>query len=195
MWTSEITPLPMHQGIQITIEGDSQPLSYRDVLHHWQHHDAFRSFFINLLAASPFPAFRWETPPMTRAIAHRPFECVLLDSPDLIRKADVHTFADYFHPTSQPSIIEFPNLGNDAWLVVPCPETSPSAYGHLGTFIRQAPEQQKHTLWQVVGAAMEHRLGTTPIWLSTAGGGVSWLHVRLDDRPKYYGYAPYRKVT
>jgi hypothetical protein len=31
-----------------------------------------------------------------------------------------------------------------------------------------------------------------PEWLSTAGAGVSWLHVRLDDRPKYYGYAPYR---
>ncbi|MFL6237620.1 MAG: DUF6940 family protein [Thermoanaerobaculia bacterium] len=29
---------------------------------------------------------------------------------------------------------------------------------------------------------------------STYGGGagVSWLHVRLDDRPKYYGYGPYR---
>ncbi|MGI9175867.1 MAG: DUF6940 family protein [Rhodothermales bacterium] len=24
------------------------------------------------------------------------------------------------------------------------------------------------------------------MWLSTAGGGVSWLHVRLDSRPKYY---------
>ncbi len=31
-----------------------------------------------------------------------------------------------------------------------------------------------------------------PIWLSTAGGGVAWLHVRLDSTPKYYGYAPYR---
>ena len=24
------------------------------------------------------------------------------------------------------------------------------------------------------------------------GASVSWLHVRLDDRPKYYGYAQYR---
>ena len=23
--------------------------------------------------------------------------------------------------------------------------------------------------------------------------GVPWLHVRLDDSPKYYGYGPYRK--
>jgi hypothetical protein len=30
---------------------------------------------------------------------------------------------------------------------------------------------------------------------STAGAGVSWLHVRLDDRPKYNGYAPYREAA
>jgi len=29
---------------------------------------------------------------------------------------------------------------------------------------------------------------------STAGAGVSWLHVRLDDRPKYYGFKPYKKT-
>jgi hypothetical protein len=36
------------------------------------------------------------------------------------------------------------------------------------------------------------QLGTAPVWVSTAGMGVSWLHVRLDNRPKYYGYKPYR---
>ena len=46
-----------------------------------------------------------------------------------------------------------------------------------------------------VGGAVQRRLGTKPVWLSTAGAGVSWLHVRLDDRPKYYGYAPYRQAT
>ena len=35
------------------------------------------------------------------------------------------------------------------------------------------------------------RLGGKPVWLSTAGLGVGWLHVRLDDRPKYYRHAPY----
>jgi hypothetical protein len=29
--------------------------------------------------------------------------------------------------------------------------------------------------------------------LSTAGAGVSWLHVRLDDHPKYYSYEPYQQ--
>ena len=39
---------------------------------------------------------------------------------------------------------------------------------------------------------MEARIGIQPIWLSTAGMGVPWLHVRLDSRPKYYAFGPYR---
>jgi hypothetical protein len=58
--------------------------------------------------------------------------------------------------------------------------------------VRQGPPEQVHELWRVVAASMEARLGTEPTWLSTAGMGVSWLHVRLDSQAKYYGYAPYR---
>jgi len=42
---------------------------------------------------------------------------------------------------------------------------------------------------------MTRRLSSRPVWLSTAGGGVSWLHVRLDDRPKYYHHAAYRVIA
>jgi len=80
-------------------------------------------------------------------------------------------------------------------MVVPCPKGPIAAYGHIGAFVRQAPEPQRHALWELVGAAMQRRLGTKPVWLSTAGAGVSWLHMRLDDRPKYYGYAPYRSAA
>jgi hypothetical protein len=47
----------------------------------------------------------------------------------------------------------FPNLGGDAIMVVPCPFTSPSAYGHLAAFVRQAPEAQWHALWRGDGSA------------------------------------------
>ena len=33
--------------------------------------------------------------------------------------------------------------------------------------------------------------GDMPLWVSTAGLGVSWLHVRLDARPKYYRHDAY----
>jgi hypothetical protein len=43
-----------------------------------------------------------------------------------------------------------------------------------------------------VGDAVARRLSSAPLWLSTSGLGVAWLHVRLDERPKYYTHAPYR---
>jgi hypothetical protein len=181
--------------LEIAIDLDSSPMPYAEVLRRWQHDADFGSWFSALLADAPFAAFRWETPPITTATANRPFEFVLLDSPGLASNPDVDAFAEHFGGAAAGGVLEFPNLGNDALLVVPCPNGPLSAYGHIGAFVRKALEPQKHALWVLVGAAMQRRLGTKPVWLSTAGAGVSWLHVRLDDRPKYYGYKPYREIV
>lgn len=90
-------------------------------------------------------------------------------------------------------MLDFPNLGGDALLVVPAPGEPLSAYPHIGTFVRHAPREQRDRLWQRVGEVMTERLGQQPVWLNTAGTGVAWLHVRLDDRPKYYQHEPYRR--
>jgi hypothetical protein len=195
MWSSRSEQMADGRILRVAIDRDSSPVSYAEVLRRWQQDADFRSVFIALLADAPFAAFRWETPPITTATANRPFEFVLLDSPGLARNPDAQAFAEHFSGTATGGVVEFPNLGNDAIMVVPCPNGPLSAYGHLGAFVRQAPESQRHALWKRVGAAMQRRLGTKPVWLSTAGAGVSWLHVRLDDRPKYYGYRPYREIA
>ena len=69
------------------------------------------------------------------------------------------------------------------------------AYPHLATFIRAASADHKHALLSAIGSALVRRISDTPVWLSTAGLGVAWLHVRLDSRPKYYKYLPYRQRT
>jgi hypothetical protein len=195
MWTSYSKKLANGRILKVAIDLDADAVSYGEVLRHWQHDAIFRSMFFALLADAPYSAFRWETPPITTATISRPFEFALLDSPELARKPDPEAFAQYFRPVGEGGVVEFANLGKDAIMVVPCPAGPLAAYGHIGAFVRQAPESQKHALWKLVGQAMERRLGAAPVWLSTAGAGVSWLHVRLDDRPKYYGYAPYRDYT
>jgi hypothetical protein len=195
MRTTRTEKLARGRILRFTIDLDSSPVSFAEVLRRWQHDAEFRSLFLALLADAPFAAFRWETPAITTATADRPFEFVLLDSPGLAREPDPNAFAEHFHQAGNSSVIEFPNLGKDAIMIVPCPNGVPSAYGHLAAFVREAPSSQRDALWELIGAAMERRLGPRPVWLSTAGAGVSWLHVRLDDRPKYYGYAPYRETS
>jgi hypothetical protein len=193
MWTARIQPEAGGRVLNVGIEQGSAPLPFSGALRLWREDQGFQTFFLKLLADAPFPAYRWETPPITAATAHRPFEFVLLDAPGLARRPDPEAFAEHFgSPDTDREALAFPNLGRDAILVVPRPIAPPSAYGHLAAFVRVAPESQKHALWKLVGETMERRVGPSPVWLSTAGAGVSWLHVRLDDRPKYYGYDPYR---
>jgi hypothetical protein len=144
------------------------------------------------LAEVPFDAFRWETPGVTTATASRAFEFVALDAPGLARAPEPEAFEEHFRASPDAEAVAFMNLSGDATLIVPTPLAEWTVYGHLASFVRDAPGLQRDALWQLVGETMLARLGAKPVWLSTAGAGVSWLHVRLDDRPKYYGHAPYR---
>lgn len=194
MWSTRIEKLP--HGSVISVDRESDPLTFSDALRYWQDEPGFRVFFNGLLADAPYTAFRWETPPITENSSGRPFEFVLLDSPELAVESDPYAFAEHFQrEVGQNDIVSFPNLNHDAILVVPRRLAPESAYGHLAAFVRGAPESQKHQLWKVVGELMVRQLGSKPIWLSTAGAGVPWLHVRLDQRPKYYCHAPYRQHT
>lgn len=182
-------PLPGGNGLKLTITQASKPISYGQVIQGWRQDRAFRNGFIELLAQVPFAAFRWETPAIAKNTADQPFECVILPSPDLAKDPDQQTFANHFQ-AGQP-VVTFSNLGQDAILVVPCPNHPGDDYSHLGAFIKHAPQKQQQALWQAVGQAMAQRLGLSPVWLNTAGGGVAWLHIRLDDAPKYYHHSPY----
>jgi hypothetical protein len=192
MWSTRSEALAGVRGLQYAVDLVSRPASFADVLRGWREDAGFRSLFNALLADAPYSAFRWETPAVSNATLTRPFEFVLLDSPGLATHPDPDAFAEHF-AGAQSGVATFSNLGGDAILVVPCPLAESSAYGHLAVFVRFAPEEQRHALWQRVGEAMARRVGVKPVWLSTAGAGVSWLHVRLDDRPKYYGFGPYRR--
>jgi hypothetical protein len=189
MWEFDVELLDRDRGRKYDLVAGGKPVPYSDVLRLWQGDSTFRQFFAGALADSPYAAFRWETPPIT-ATSDRPFEFVLLRSDALERPVDLAAFAEQFKAGGK-EVVTFPNLGGDAVMVVPCPLGPDSEYGHLASFVRSAPKRQVDRLWQAVGDAMKQRLSDKPVWLSTAGMGVAWLHVRLDSRPKYYGYGPF----
>lgn len=176
--------------LKLTVLRNSRSATFAQVLQAWIEDPGFRLAYSGTLENCPFSAFRWELPHLTTVAAQNPFECVLVDSPSLLVPADPGAFSAHFSKNAE--VVTFPTLGGDATLVVPCPLDPETRYGHLRAFLRTAPDSQKHLLWETVGRQMSQRLGTKPVWLNTAGGGVPWLHVRLDDQPKYYRHEPYR---
>jgi hypothetical protein len=190
-WTARSSDAGWPGAVRVALSRATDPIAYADVIEAWRTDTQFRSWFNAMLAGVSFSAFRWETPPVSAATASRSFEFVILDSPGLAGDPDPDAFDEHFRGRPEP-VVTFPNLGQDAIMVVPRPVGPASAYAHLAAFVRHAPERQRDALWQAVGDAMAMRLGAKVVWLSTAGGGISWLHVRLDDRPKYYGFLPYR---
>ena len=170
-----------------------QVLTFTEVVEYWRGNAEFRSFWNSSLREVPFAAYCWECPPITVQSSTRPFECVFVSSPMLARMPpDPGPFAEYFRPDRE--VVSFESLGKDAWLVAPCPGGRGSNFSHLASFVATATEARQSALWSAVGTALEKRISARPTWLSTAGGGVAWLHVRLDTRPKYYRYAPYRRA-
>lgn len=154
-----------------------------------------RGALSEVIAASSHAAVYWETPGVTEARVGQAFEMVTVAAPALqSQRARPDAFAAQLGGAGE-DVRCFDNLGKDARLVVPCPLGPPFAYAHLARFVREGPGEQVDALWRRVGAAMREWWSmrpATPVWISTSGGGVPWLHVRLDTRPKYYSYAPYR---
>ena len=196
-WQSQITVLDGGRTHHVTVREGGNSLAYATAIERWREAADFRDFWIAVLADAPYDACFWEMPPITRETASRVFECVLTDSPALAGiGANPAAFAEQFDAADTGAeVTSFRNLGGDAVLVAPCPGVPPRPYPHLTAFARTAPVGQQHALWRAVGAAVADNLTTRPLWLSTSGLGVPWLHVRLDSRPKYYTHRPYRVMA
>ncbi len=189
MWdTKVIEENARSQKIQILSQ--EQNLSFNQVIDLWKNSEAFRRYYNELLAQMPFSAFYWETPPLRADMVNQHFEFVVIDSLPLAKvSANATPFREQF---GAALVNSFWNLGADAKLIVPRPLLAERHYAHLAAFVRSEAREQQDQFWRLVGIEYEAALGEQPRWLSTAGLGVSWLHLRIDSRPKYYRHSPYR---
>src|SRR6516225_9007016 len=74
MWSTRCEELDTDRSSRFTIELDSRPATFAEVLRGWVEDEGFRAMFGSLLASSRFSAFRWEVPPITTATVRRHFE-------------------------------------------------------------------------------------------------------------------------
>lgn len=181
-------------GLRYRVSDGSSALSFRELFERLAADVEFAGWYSQMLAAFDSEAFYWEHPPLTAPGLDDEAEFVLLEAPTLARlEPEPEPFASHFGDCPKEGVVSFPNLGGDAWLVVPCPLAGDDAYPHLAAFLRTAPPGQVGALWRVTAETALERVSESPFWLSTAGTGVAWLHVRFDDRPKYYRHRPYAR--
>src|SRR5437762_9595088 len=96
MWTARRHETTGIEGETIAIASGDRALTVAEVLAGWRGNEAFRAFFVSELAATAYPAFFWELPPLTGDTLVRPFECAVIRSESLARMpADASAFAGY----------------------------------------------------------------------------------------------------
>jgi hypothetical protein len=195
VWRTQRSAVDGNRGEKIALLADERPLTFENVIVGWRNDTGFRDLFIAELAASPYSAFFWELPSLSRATLANPFECVAIRSEALTdMRADPSDFAEHLNPAA-PIVVSFPNLGGDAVLIVPRKISGLDCYGHFAAFVREAPREQQHAMFQILADETEKLLKTgRRFWISTSGLGVPWVHVRLDLYPKYYQYRPYAEA-
>lgn len=180
-------------GIRLRLKG-TEILSFRTVFTLWETDENFRLFYLSILRDNNFESFFWEHPALISSLLDQPYELMLLRSRSLhLYKIDATSFASYFKTKEQ--IVNFDNLGKNARLIVPTPQAAMDGYKHFASVVRTAPLEQQHQLLRQIGSLMLERIHPEKyIWLNTAGSGVTWLHIRLDSRPKYYKTNAYKNA-
>ncbi len=188
-YSLKVNPVTENKAYKYRLYRANNQLSYEAFLDLLKQQKAFRQFFIDLLTDIPFRAYHWETPPATQHSLDQSFEFTVTRAPAIDLPPDPSPFLQYFQPGKQ--VVLFENLGGDAKLIAPTPSNQQLNYSHIGVFTKNAPEEQQLAFWQMVGKVTKKLISDHTIWLNTAGGGVAWLHVRLDSQPKYYRHHPY----
>lgn len=185
---------PVAGGARYRLFRGEAALSFRQLFDLFASDDDFCGWYTQLLADAPGEAFFWEHPAIRDRTLDVDVEFVLIDAPALAgQRADARPFAEHFAAAADADVAVFANLGGDALLLAPRPRAS-SGYPHLAAFLQGAPATQVRALWRETARAFARLAGADPLWLSTSGLGVPWLHLRFDRFPKYYQHVAYKSL-
>ena len=194
-WSTEIA-IVSGGVVRLTFLDTSQhKLSFDEFFQLLSSNESFCHFFNHALANIPFNGFYWELPAITASHLADDFECVVIGSDAFSHmEADWSPFSEHFKRLNgnNDHCVTFANLSGDAYLISPTPHLSSTPFPHLAYFVRNASTDYVIAVWRGLAKEVSRRAGEIPLWISTSGLGVHWLHIRLDRSPKYYQFAPYR---
>ncbi len=199
---SKSITLKSHQEDDKTIHfhgySGKNPLTFKDafeLLGKSKYLSSFTLLLTKTLQSIKFKHFFIEMPAVNSTLMTQQFEFVILDAPEFEnKKADPSDFIE--HMKKDKTVVSFENLRKDAMLIVPCPcETNSSGFLDLKSFLVNAKNSQIVEFWKEITKNLFFVVENHPykkVWCSTSGLGVSWLHFRLDSKPKYYKYNDFK---
>lgn len=201
-------------AFDVTNPNDSKPLSIQQWLDCFSGAESNRQRLLiqemtDLINSSTtsYNAYFFETKGVSMTNAStKQFEFVLVHSRQLSTFCEINgptpeTFQEYLDECSETkddnmiTCCSFPNLGHTATLIAP---KNLGNYSHIGKFMNNASKEEIYQMWKKVTVEFLNELNRDPsksLWLSTSGLGVSWLHFRIDETPKYYTYRQFALET
>lgn len=151
-------------------------------------------------ATNELSAYFWECIPVSQKSINKKFEFVVTKTKELNNiTQDSRPFAKQLADIAIAGVHtgSFPNKGKDAILIIPGAKKDNDKdiidYKNISQFTKNAPHEQQQKFWQEVANVLSGELekNEAPKWLSTHGLGVHYLHVRIDNQPKYYSWDGY----
>lgn len=181
------------------INQNDQFLTYENFYQNIRTSDELINEIISILKLNPFKAYYLEFNPVScDLLSETIFEFVVTKTTGFVNKTDITTFGELNLNTKSNDIYIFNNLSKTSILISPCynHKYNINVYNNICTFMRSSNlEQQilllKNSFFQYLTQLQKNK--NKLLWLSTHGKGVGWLHIRIDNSPKYQSYLPYKK--
>lgn len=154
--------------------------------------------FLLLLNNLNYENYYIEIRPVTYNLLNTFFEFAIIKSP-IYAKASYDCFKEHGINENTNGAKKFSNLSGDTTLISPCYNRNNdiSTYGHIGIFLKKAMYEQIINLFKETIKAfyvLSENNQNKVYWISTHGHGVPWLHIRIDDKPKYIQYNNYKNM-
>jgi hypothetical protein len=173
-------------------------LSYENFYESIKSSEKLINDIITILKSITFESYYLEFNPTSwNSLANTIFEFVIIKTTSFTNKTDIITFGESNINTNSNNIYTFYNLSKSSILISPHynHNYNINIYNNIGTFMRSSNLEQQFLLLAIVFTQYLVQLKKNQnklLWLSTHGKGIGWLHVRIDNSPKYISYQPYK---
>ena len=180
------------------INNNNKYLTYKNFYESIKSSEKLINDIISILKLIVFESYYLEFNPTSwNSLENTIFEFVIIKTTAFTNKTDIITFGESNINTNSNNIYTFYNLSKSSILISPHYNHNydMNTYNNICTFMRTSNFKQQFLLLTIAFAQYQIQLKKNInklLWLSTHGKGIGWLHIRIDNTPKYISFQSYK---